>query len=87
MKNLKFFEVFKTANFKTVGEACCRLFISSEGSNVIILFFHQFNSHVSKWNKSVQPDQNMMIPELSGIHMNSSFEVSSYFGQTVLLYF
>ena len=32
---------------------------------------------------NVQPDQNMMIPELSGIHVNSSFEVSSYFGQAV----
>ena len=28
-------------------------------------------------------DQNMMIPELSGIHVNSSFDVSSYFGQSV----
>ena len=31
----------------------------------------------------VQPDQNMMIPELSGIHVHFSFEVSSYSGQTV----
>ena len=26
----------------------------------------------------------MMIPELSGVHMNSSFEVSSYSGQMVI---
>ena len=31
----------------------------------------------------LQSDQNMMKPELSGINMNSSFEVSSYFGQSV----
>ena len=31
----------------------------------------------------VQPDQNMMIPELSGIHVHFSFEVSSYSGQAV----
>ena len=42
------------------------------------------------WKKNVgkvlilQSDQNMMIPELSGIHVNSSFEVSSYFGQAVI---
>ena len=40
----------------------------------------QFN--LRTWN--LQPDQNMMIPELSGIHMNSSFEVSSYSGQMVI---
>ena len=34
---------------------------------------------------NLQPDQNMMKPELSGIHRNSSFEVSSYFGQSVVL--
>ena len=35
---------------------------------------------------SIQPDQNMVIPERqSGIHMNSSFEVSSYFGQAVVV--
>ena len=37
---------------------------------------------------TIQPDQNMMAPELSGIHMNSSFEVAidgmpSYFGRAV----
>ena len=37
-------------------------------------------------NPSIQPDQNMVIPERqSGTHMNSSFEVSSYFGQAVVV--
>ena len=31
----------------------------------------------------IQPDQNMTIPELSGIHVNFSFEVSSYSSHTV----
>ena len=31
----------------------------------------------------IQHDQNMMIPELSGIHVHFSFEVSSYSGQAV----
>ena len=37
-------------------------------------FFSLFYSR----NKYIQPDQNMMAPELSGIRMNSSFEVPSY---------
>ena len=32
---------------------------------------------------TVQSDQNMMIPALSGIHMNFQFEVSSYSAQNV----
>ena len=31
----------------------------------------------------IQPEQNMMKPELSGIHVNFSFEVSSDSGHTV----
>ena len=47
------------------------------------------NSQNSEFTKqtmnSIQPDQNIMIPELSGIHVISSFEVSSYFGQAVCI--
>ena len=45
------------------------------------IFDHKFQINVKFHD--VQPDQNMMKPELSGIHMNFSFEVSSYSGQTV----
>ena len=58
-EKLKILKFFKTANFKTVGAACCRLFqlslfLQNQGSNIIILFlsfFYRFNSHVSKWYK------------------------------------
>ena len=44
----------------------------------------QVSFSTNKVFQQLQPDQNMMAPELSGIHMNSSFEVPSYFGRAVL---
>ena len=43
----------------------------------------EFWASISFSSVNIQSDQNMMIPKLSGIHMNFSFEVSSYSGQTV----
>ena len=56
-------------------------------------FFADTIRFVSFWSdrpvihSKVQPDQNMMKPELSRIHLNSSFEVSSYSGQMVIYEF
>ena len=44
----------------------------------------QVSFSTNKVFQQLQPDQNMMAPELSGIHMNSSFEVPSYFGRAVI---
>ena len=43
----------------------------------------EFWASISFSSVNIQSDQNMMIPKLSGIHMNFSFEVSSYSDQTV----
>ena len=42
------------------------------------------SKHQRATTRRVQSDQNMMIPEVSGIYVNFSFEVSSYFGQAVI---
>ena len=64
----------------------------SYGIGITIYFSDTEKAQSWKWQEKfqkrqvrvqIQPDQNMMIPELSGIHMNSSFEVSSYSGHTV----
>ena len=70
-------------SFKAL-RSVCSAFTSAqkfaESSNVEML---KDDTGKNSFKVILQSDQNMMKPELSGIHMNSSFAVSSYSGQMV----
>ena len=87
-KNIKKYFLMKSNSYKKL------FFWLGEVELILFIIFLTSKNRSQKYNfcyfwlgffqiRKIQSDQNMMIPELSGIHMNFPFEVSLYSGQSV----
>ena len=77
-EKLKILKFFKTANFKTVGAACCRLFqlslfLQNQGSNIIILFLSFFIVLTATFRSGTKCTLGIFILEKFRIRLNSLF--------------